>query len=105
MDKKKISKQLNIFTKRVQNKYKPEKIILFGSYAQGKATKYSDVDILVISQSFKDIDPFKRHLALHKLTQDLNPDINAIGYTLEETKKLSYLTTLRDALQTGIQIA
>ena len=32
-------------------KYKPEKIILFGSYAWGKPNASSDVDILVVKKS------------------------------------------------------
>lgn len=40
--------------KRIQklliNRYKPKKIILFGSFAWGKPDKNSDVDLLVIKQ-------------------------------------------------------
>ncbi|MDO8497516.1 MAG: nucleotidyltransferase domain-containing protein [bacterium] len=105
MGKNKIQKQLKIFIKRVREAYEPEEIILFGSYARGEATEYSDVDILVVARSFKNIDPFKRHIRLHKLGNDLNPDFNAFGFTPIELKKSSYLTTLRDALQTGVVIA
>lgn len=34
-------------------KYKPEKIILFGSYAYGKPNKDSDVDIVLIKETDK----------------------------------------------------
>ena len=36
------------FTDEVARRFKPEKIILFGSYAYGKPTPDSDVDLLVI---------------------------------------------------------
>lgn len=36
------------FKRRLVQKYKPHKIILFGSYAAGKPSPDSDVDILVI---------------------------------------------------------
>jgi predicted nucleotidyltransferase len=36
------------FNQRVVHKYRPNKIILFGSYATGAPTADSDVDILVI---------------------------------------------------------
>ena len=32
----------------IARKFKPEKIILFGSYAYGKPTKDSDVDLMVV---------------------------------------------------------
>ena len=105
MGAKKIQKQFKIFVKRIKTEYKPERIILFGSYAQGMATEYSDVDILVIANKFKGIDSYERFSKLYDLGKDLDPDFNAFGYTPDETKKLSYLTTLRDALQTGIDIS
>lgn len=41
-------KEIRAFTDEVAEKFKPEKIILFGSYAYGKPTEDSDVDILVV---------------------------------------------------------
>lgn len=105
MDAKKIQKQLRVFVKRVQNAYDPERIILFGSYARGEATKYSDVDILVIAKKFKGTDPYERFSKLYDLGKDLDPDFNAFGYTPGELKKSSYVTTVRDAVETGVVIA
>lgn len=34
--------------KQIEKKWHPQKIILFGSYAYGKPTKNSDVDLLII---------------------------------------------------------
>ncbi len=36
------------FANEIARRYSPEKIILFGSYARGKANEDSDVDMLVI---------------------------------------------------------
>jgi uncharacterized protein len=45
----KISRRtISSFARRVARQFKPEKIILFGSYAYGQPTEDSDVDILVI---------------------------------------------------------
>jgi predicted nucleotidyltransferase len=46
------------FARQVARQFKPEKIILFGSYAYGKPTEHSDVDILVI-MPFKGRNPEK----------------------------------------------
>ncbi len=40
--------QITAFCERIIEQYKPEKIVLFGSYAYGKPTPDSDVDILVV---------------------------------------------------------
>ena len=36
------------YARRIAREFKPEKIVLFGSYAQGQPTKDSDVDLMVI---------------------------------------------------------
>lgn len=49
--------------------FSPERIILFGSYAYGTPTEYSDVDLLVIM-------PFRGEAVRQalKIANDLNPD-------------------------------
>ena len=40
--------QIRAFSKAVVGKFRPRKIVLFGSYAYGNPTEDSDVDLLVI---------------------------------------------------------
>jgi uncharacterized protein len=40
--------QIKDFSRRVAKEFRPHRIILFGSYADGKPTPDSDVDLLVI---------------------------------------------------------
>lgn len=54
MNKKKYQKELDKLSKQIIEKYKPEKIILFGSLAMGKLRKGSDIDLLVIKKTDKD---------------------------------------------------
>jgi predicted nucleotidyltransferase len=42
---------INNVVKRIANKFDPERIILFGSYAYGKPHLYSDVDLLVVMKT------------------------------------------------------
>ncbi len=44
---------INDVVKRIANKFDPERIILFGSYAYGKPRPYSDVDLLVVMETRK----------------------------------------------------
>jgi predicted nucleotidyltransferase len=41
-------KAINEFGRQIGERFGAERVILFGSYAQGKATADSDVDILVV---------------------------------------------------------
>ena len=40
-------------TRRLAEKFRPERIILFGSYARGTADDHSDVDFMVITEAAK----------------------------------------------------
>ena len=41
-------KNIRDFVRRVGQEFNPERVILFGSYAYGKPTEDSDVDLLVV---------------------------------------------------------
>ncbi len=104
MDKAKIDKQLVTFKQRVEAAFKPQKIILYGSYAQNKTNEYSDVDILVVSNTFKDMNIDERSNKLYAMTQNLHPDFQAHGFTLNEIENASPYSTLGEALRTGVSI-
>ena len=60
-----VSETLPGAIKRIASELKPEKIILFGSYAYGNPTPDSDVDLLVIMKTrAKEID---RYVAVSNL--------------------------------------
>jgi len=46
--KKPVGKSLRPAIQKIVDELKPEKIVLFGSYAYGKPTPHSDVDLLVV---------------------------------------------------------
>jgi len=74
-----------------------DKIILFGSYARGDYTKNSDIDLIVISSSWKNLEYIERLSILYKIW-DKNADANFIALTLDKfSKKISESVVLRDA--------
>jgi uncharacterized protein len=63
-----IEQTLNEIVRRLVADYKPEKIILFGSYAYGEPHEDSDLDVLIIREtSERRID---RMRTVHRLTTD-----------------------------------
>ena len=42
---------INTYVKKLAEEFKPERVVLFGSYARGTANEDSDVDLLVNLQS------------------------------------------------------
>lgn len=80
--KEKISK----IARKIQNEYKPEKIILFGSYAYGVPTKDSDIDLLIIKESNK--KRVDRFCEVRKIIRDVKGvSVQPIIFTRSEINK------------------
>ena len=105
MGTEKIKKTLSIFVKRVKEKYSPHKIILFGSYAYGDAREYSDIDIVVVADKYKEKTLFGSAVEMHELISDLEPDINVIAITPKEEKNSAEFPTIRNALLHGVLLS
>ena len=53
---------------KIVSEYKPEKIILFGSYAYGYPTDDSDIDLLIIKNT--DERPIDRRVSIRRIVAD-----------------------------------
>ena len=67
---------------RIAKAMKPEKIFLFGSYAEDRATDDSDVDLVVVMNS--DLAPHQRNIALKRLFPRRSFSLDAFVYTPRE---------------------
>lgn len=56
---------------KIKRQYHPQKIILYGSYAYGKPTRDSDIDILIIKQTSK--RPIDRRVSIRKIVDIRQP--------------------------------
>jgi len=81
----KAQKEIQKIKEQIVKNYKPEKIILFGSFADGKPHKDSDVDLLVIKRTKK--AKTKRHLEVDRMLLDRNMPLDILVYTPAEIKK------------------
>ena len=61
-------RQLQDIVDRVVERFDPERVILFGSYARGDARDDSDVDLLVVADT--DLPPRQRYHAVRGLLSD-----------------------------------
>ena len=60
-----VSETLPIAVQRIADNLRPEKVILFGSYAHGEPTPDSDVDLLVVMET--NAPATERYLAVSRL--------------------------------------
>ncbi|MFQ6055367.1 MAG: nucleotidyltransferase domain-containing protein [Methanosarcinales archaeon] len=74
--------QINEITKRVVKNFKPQKIILFGSYANGTPTEESDLDLLIIKDS--DLPSRLQNRNVRKILSDLRVPVDVIVKTAKE---------------------
>lgn len=77
-------------------------VILYGSYAKGKPKEYSDIDIAVVSTSFKKLDIFERQLILSKAHHKFGEPIEPIGLTPKQLKDKNGF--VKEILETGIVV-
>ena len=76
------TKQINEIVDRIARYYNPDKIILFGSYAQGNFTDDSDLDFILIKET--DIPRHKRGLEVRRLFYGLTIPMDFKIYTSTE---------------------
>jgi len=65
---------------------KPNRIMLYGSYAKGNPREDSDIDLIVVSEGFKNINLKERLEILGIAAGRVFEPIEAMGYTEEEIK-------------------
>ena len=76
-----ISKYNDVLSK---NNIKTSKFVLYGSYAIGKENKWSDIDLVVIADSFGRRNAIERMEFLSRKAAEVNESLEVLGYTNKE---------------------
>lgn len=79
------AKKLKEITDKIVKEYKPEKIILFGSWAWGKPGPDSDVDLFVIKDTKQ--PTLKRIESLDRIFSRRESPLDFLVYTPQQIKK------------------
>ena len=75
-------RQINEFGQRIGRQFGAERVILFGSYAQGTPSTDSDIDLLVIADT--SLSPTERYCAVRRLLANVPCSFDIIVRTPEE---------------------
>lgn len=94
--KKLLEEELSRIVELLKKNYEPEKIILFGSLAEGDIHEWSDIDLLIVKKTTK--RPLDRILETSRLIKP-TIGIDLFVYTPDEfaslrQEKFSFLTTI-----------
>lgn len=77
-------------------------VFLYGSYAKGKPKEYSDIDIAVVSPSFRNMDIFERQMILSRAHHNFGEPIEPIGFTPEQI--LEKQGFAREVVENGVVV-
>lgn len=88
---------------RLVERYEPDRVILYGSRAQGRARPGSDIDLLIVKDTSR--RPVDRRVAVESLLLDRRPglDVDVAVYTPQELRAL-YLAGspfIEEVMETG----
>jgi uncharacterized protein len=99
-DRDLIMQWLDTAVAQLKTALHPEKIILFGSWARGTASRRSDVDLLIVWETLE--SPLDRIGTLLTLLRDAPRSIDVIVYTPTELSQRSNSHFIRQVLQEGV---
>jgi predicted nucleotidyltransferase len=81
-----------------------ERVILYGSFAKGKQRDDSDIDLVIVSKDFQDMNLRERLEVLGIASIRIMKPVEARGYTLEELNLAPQASFLREVLETGVSV-
>lgn len=107
MDKREDIKQVEKLIRKYIEELKKRKIdvvaaYLFGSYAKGKASPWSDIDVAILTKKFIG-DSFDFKFLLMKIAREVDLDIEPHPYLLDEFTENNPVAV--EVLKTGRRVA
>lgn len=103
LSKSKLKKIIQGFIAFLLKEIPVDDVILFGSYAQGKAKEHSDIDLAIISNWFFNKPRIENLQFLSRMTAKYNSLIEALPFTTEEYNNLDKRTFLANIVKTGLR--
>ena len=77
-----IKRMIVEIVKKIKKQYQTKKIILFGSYAKGKPTEDSDLDILIVTEKRLNVE--ETYKMRRELLRDFSVPVQLISVSNEE---------------------
>ena len=93
MDKEAVIEKLNEYVNLVREHFPVQKVILFGSYANGTAREYSDIDVAVIVDKIDDI--LESEYKLYELRRDIDEMIEPLIFEANSSDPSGFLEEIQ----------
>lgn len=82
---------------------KVDKVILYGSYTQGRQREDSDIDVAIISRDFGK-DTVEEGMKLFRIAGGIDPRIEPVPVSLESYEKDTWLPLIYEIREKGIEV-
>jgi predicted nucleotidyltransferase len=96
-----IEQALREFITVLQGRLNIERVVLYGSYANGRPHVWSDFDVAVVSPDFEGMPLWRRQEVIAGLSLGTDPRIAPIGFSSSEYHGPSPHSFLREIKRTG----
>lgn len=93
------------YVKEVSKTYRIEQVILFGSYASGNATEFSDIDLAIVSPDFRGRPEMEILQDLSRKTMSIDTSLEVLAFTPEEFVSPDPLSFLYQVKKNGLPLA
>ncbi|MBI5803857.1 nucleotidyltransferase domain-containing protein [Candidatus Pacearchaeota archaeon] len=104
MSKESSLKIIKDFTKKLGKDFSINEVIFFGSRAEGAGNKDSDIDLIIVSDDFKEMNFFERVSSMYNYWIELIP-VDFLCYTTEEFARLKKrISIVSEALKKGVVV-
>ena len=96
-----VRRSIAAYAEKLEQVIQVDKVVLFGSYAQGNAREESDIDVAIISD---DLAGYDVHAKVHLLAEravGCDTLLAPVGYTLRQYEHADRLSFLNEIKCTG----
>lgn len=100
-----IKKIIKTYVKEVSKSYRVEQVILFGSYASGRATKFSDIDLAIVSSDFRGKPEMEILQDLSRKTMNVDTSLEVLAFTPDEMDSPDPLSFSYEIKKMGLLLA
>ena len=97
-----IIKNIKKFKERIKKDINVKKVFLFGSYARGTYSEYSDIDVCIIAD--KSENNYLSMLKIAPMTIGIDMRIEAVVFSFNEYLDKKPAGLLREIIEHGIEI-
>src|SRR3989338_4370886 len=104
MVEKEIVEKVKEFTKKLRkHRIRVAKIVLYGSRVSGKAHKFSDIDIAVVSPDFGK-DRFEEGVKLFEIASEIDSRIEPIPISVRSYKYDTWVPLIYEIREKGVEL-